>query len=60
MKKAPLALRTVNDLIDAQSKVSIEEAIELELAGLHDIFSTKDALKGLQAPPGKPPKYEGK
>jgi enoyl-CoA hydratase/3-hydroxyacyl-CoA dehydrogenase len=59
-KKAPIAMKMANELIDAQSEVSIEEAIKLELERLFDIFSTKDALAGLQSPPGRPPKYEGK
>jgi len=58
-KKAPIALRMANELIDAQSEVSVEEAIKLELARLYEIFSTKDALAGLQSPPGRPPKYQG-
>ncbi|AOT69809.1 3-hydroxyacyl-CoA dehydrogenase/enoyl-CoA hydratase family protein [Geosporobacter ferrireducens] len=57
-KKAPIALRVANELIDAQAKVSIDEAIELELERLVEIFSTKDALSGLTAPVGKPPKFE--
>ncbi|MFS0776911.1 3-hydroxyacyl-CoA dehydrogenase NAD-binding domain-containing protein [Neobacillus sp. 3P2-tot-E-2] len=58
--KAPIALSMVNELINAQSKVTIEEAITLELNRLIEIFSTEDALTGLQSPPGKPPKYKGK
>lgn len=57
--KAPIALRLANELIDAQCKVSIKEAVGLELNKLYEIFSTKDALAGLQAPPGKPPVYQG-
>ncbi|MDW7739309.1 MAG: 3-hydroxyacyl-CoA dehydrogenase NAD-binding domain-containing protein [Bacillota bacterium] len=58
--KAPIALQMANELMDAQSGVSTEEAIELELARLYDIFATDDALAGLQSPPGRPPKYSGK
>lgn len=58
--KAPIALRVANMLIDEQSKVSIKEAVALELNKLVEIFSTEDALSGLQAPPGKPPKYQDK
>lgn len=58
--KAPFAVKVANELIDAQSKVSIEAAIELELGRLVEIFTTEDALAGLQAPPGRPPKYQGK
>lgn len=58
-RKAPLALRTSNELIDAQSKVSIKEAIELEMDKLYYMFSTEDALAGLSSP-GRPPKFQGK
>ena len=46
-RKAPLALKKADELIDAQQKVSIREAIDLELAELHYMFSTEDALTGL-------------
>ncbi|MBB5349412.1 enoyl-CoA hydratase/isomerase family protein [Desulfoprunum benzoelyticum] len=59
-RKAPLALLLVDRLIDAQQKVSIPEAIELELAELNHIFSTEDALAGLSSVGGKPPQYQGK
>ena len=59
-RKAPLSLKNANELIDAQQKVSIPEAIELELAKLKYIFSTQDALLGLTSIGGKPPKYQGK
>ncbi len=58
--KAPLALKLANELIDAQHKVSIPEAIELELSKLHYIFSTEDALAGLASVGQKPPQYKGK
>lgn len=47
--KAPLALQTANKIIDQQIKLSIKEGMELELVYLKDIFSTADALEGLQA-----------
>ncbi len=59
-KKAPLALKKANELIDAQQKVSIPEAIELELGELHYMFSTEDALAGLSSAGKKPPQYKGK
>jgi enoyl-CoA hydratase / 3-hydroxyacyl-CoA dehydrogenase len=58
-KKAPVALKLANELMDAQSGVSIKKAIDLELGKLYDIFATEDALAGLQSP-GRPPKYQGK
>ena len=59
-RKAPLALAKADELIDAQQKVSIPEAIELELAELKYMFSTEDALAGLSSVGGKPPQYQGK
>ena len=59
-RKAPLALLKVDELIDAQQKVTIPEAIELELGELNYIFSTEDALAGLSSVGGKPPQYQGK
>ncbi len=47
--KAPLALRMANDIIEQQTSLSIKEGIELELRHLKQIFSTADALEGLQA-----------
>jgi enoyl-CoA hydratase/3-hydroxyacyl-CoA dehydrogenase len=45
--KAPIALKIANEIIDQQAEMSMEEAIELELDRLKDIFSTDDALLGL-------------
>ncbi len=59
-KKAPLALKMANELIDAQAGADTDKAIELELDRLQEIFSTEDALAGLQAPPGRPPEYKGR
>lgn len=59
-RKAPLALKKANELIDQQQNLSIPEAIELELAGLEYMFSTEDALAGLSSVGGKPPVYAGK
>jgi enoyl-CoA hydratase / 3-hydroxyacyl-CoA dehydrogenase len=59
-RKAPLALKMADELIDAQQKVSIPEAIELELNELHYIFSTQDALVGLMSAGKAPPQYAGK
>ncbi|KNZ41624.1 3-hydroxyacyl-CoA dehydrogenase/enoyl-CoA hydratase family protein [Acetobacterium bakii] len=57
-KKAPLALIVANELMEAQSKVSIDEAITLELGRLIEMFTTEDAWTGLTAPPGKAPAYK--
>ncbi|UCD79636.1 MAG: enoyl-CoA hydratase/isomerase family protein [Desulfobacterales bacterium] len=45
--KAPIALRIANEIIDRQVGLPMEDAIEVELGRLKDIFSTDDALLGL-------------
>ncbi len=45
--KAPIALKLSNEIIDQQEGKSMEEAVEMELGRLHEIFSTADALEGL-------------
>lgn len=47
--KSLSALETMNAMIDKQTHMTIEEGIELELAGLEAIFRTEDALNGLLA-----------
>lgn len=59
-RKAPLALLKVDELIDAQQKMTIPEAIELELDELKYMFSIEDALAGLSSVGGNPPQYQGK
>ncbi|HHX73554.1 MAG TPA: 3-hydroxyacyl-CoA dehydrogenase/enoyl-CoA hydratase family protein [Firmicutes bacterium] len=58
-KKAPIAIREANNMIDALAKVSIKEAIEIEMDKLYYMFGTEDALAGLSSPT-RPPKYQGK
>lgn len=58
--KAPLALKAANELMDAQEKVSIQEAIKLEIGKLVYMFGTEDALAGLKSVGGKPPVWQGK
>ncbi|KYK26729.1 hypothetical protein AYK20_08710 [Thermoplasmatales archaeon SG8-52-1] len=47
--KAPIAIKLANKIIDEGSKLSLNEGLELELAHLSEIFSTKDALEGLNS-----------
>jgi enoyl-CoA hydratase / 3-hydroxyacyl-CoA dehydrogenase len=47
--KAPIALKMADEIIDAQEKASIQKGIEIELGYLEKIFSTADALEGLQS-----------
>ncbi len=58
--KAPMAIKVVNELMAAQEKVDIDEAIKMELSRLTEIFSTEDALAGLSARPGDKVQFSGK
>ncbi len=57
--KAPLALKMANEVTDQQMGKSIEEAIDIELGRLNEIFSTADALEGLSSLGRKRPEYKG-
>ena len=58
-KKAPVAVRLANELIDQQNTMSIEEGIEAELGRLEEIFSTADALEGLSSVGKRAPAFKG-
>jgi enoyl-CoA hydratase/3-hydroxyacyl-CoA dehydrogenase len=47
--KAPLAIRIADEIIEQQAKLSIPQAVEVELGRLEEIFSTRDALEGLSS-----------
>lgn len=49
VKKAPLALKAANELIDAGLRVGLEEGLALELGRIREIFQTRDAREGLAA-----------
>ena len=57
--KAPLALKIVDEIIDQQIDKPMEEAVEIELGRLQEIFSTADALEGLTSMGRKRPTYKG-
>jgi enoyl-CoA hydratase / 3-hydroxyacyl-CoA dehydrogenase len=57
--KAPLALKISNEIIGQQANKSMEEAVEIELGRLNEIFSTADALEGLSSLGRKRPEYKG-
>ena len=57
--KAPIALRIAGKLIESGSKVSLEEGLAMELAHLHEIFTTKDAYEGLSTLGKKAPVFQG-
>lgn len=47
--KAPLAIEISNKIIDEGSQVNLSEGLEIELSHLEEIFSTEDALEGLNS-----------
>ena len=47
--KAPIAIKLANKIIDEGSLLKLEDGLELELNNLSKIFSTEDALEGLQS-----------
>ncbi|NIB43460.1 3-hydroxyacyl-CoA dehydrogenase/enoyl-CoA hydratase family protein [Pseudomaricurvus alkylphenolicus] len=51
-RKAPLALRKAMQLIDEGYDLSLEEGLAMELEALQGIFSTDDALSGLESVSG--------
>jgi enoyl-CoA hydratase/3-hydroxyacyl-CoA dehydrogenase len=57
--KAPLALDLVSEIVDQQMGKSMEEAVDIELGRLEEIFSTADALEGLSSLGRKRPEYKG-
>jgi len=59
-RKAPIALKIANDIIDLQIGECKKDAIEIELARLEEIFSTQDALEGLSSAGKRKPNYINK
>lgn len=57
--KAPVALSLANRLIDEGVNLTLPEALATELANLHTIFATEDAMLGLSNV-GKKVAYQGK
>ena len=47
--KAPIAIKLANKIIDDGSCLNLNEGLELELSHLSEIFSTQDALEGLNS-----------
>ncbi|VAX06744.1 3-hydroxybutyryl-CoA dehydrogenase; 3-hydroxyacyl-CoA dehydrogenase [hydrothermal vent metagenome] len=48
-RKAPIALSAAMKLIDDGAGMSLEDGLKLELSGLKEIFSTRDAATGLSS-----------
>jgi enoyl-CoA hydratase/3-hydroxyacyl-CoA dehydrogenase len=59
-RKAPIALRLANQIIDEGYERPLKEAVKEELAHLEEIFSTADALTGLKSVGKARPTFEGK
>ena len=60
-RKAPIALKMAMNLIDRGFALSLEDGLQLELAGLKTIFATEDAQIGLSSIlTGQKPTYSGK
>jgi enoyl-CoA hydratase/3-hydroxyacyl-CoA dehydrogenase len=47
--KAPLAIKLANQIIDEGSRLDLKKGLEIELSHLSEIFSTEDALEGLNS-----------
>ena len=58
--KAPIAMRMASGLIDRALDTPIEQGVDLELAGLPEIFSTRDARTGLGSVGKGRPTFEGR
>lgn len=59
-KKAPIALKLANKIIDTGHELPLLEGLKQELAHLNEVFSTADALTGLTSVGRGSPKFEGK
>ncbi|NTU59617.1 MAG: hypothetical protein HGA98_00995 [Deltaproteobacteria bacterium] len=58
-KKAPLALKTVNKIMDEGLTKDVAAAVALELDYIPEIFATKDALHGLKSIGAYQPQFTG-
>jgi len=59
--RAPLAIKLANKIIDEGSRLELNKGLELELSHLSEIFSTEDALEGLNSVINRQrPSFKGK
>jgi len=59
-RKAPIALANAMGLIDRGRELALDEALQLEIEGLQEIFATADAEAGLSAViSGRRPEFKG-
>ena len=59
-RRAPLALRAAERLIEEGMRLSMGEGLALEQSRLEGILSTEDALAGLRSVGGDPPAWKGR
>ncbi len=59
-RKAPLALKMANKLIDEGYEMSLSDGLKLELSHLKEIFATEDAYEGLSSVGKRFPKFSGR
>ena len=57
--KAPIALRIASELIERGADLPLEDALELEMDHIAEIFSTKDAYEGLSSLGKRRPVFTG-
>ena len=59
-RKAPLALRLAEKLIEEGAGVDLEEGLAMELSHLEEIFGTEDAYEGLSSLGSRRPTFRGR
>ncbi|MBI1946961.1 MAG: 3-hydroxyacyl-CoA dehydrogenase/enoyl-CoA hydratase family protein [Deltaproteobacteria bacterium] len=57
--KAPLAAQAADELVKLSATATLEEGLRAETAGLHAIFSSKDAYEGLSTLGVRRPSFKG-
>jgi enoyl-CoA hydratase/3-hydroxyacyl-CoA dehydrogenase len=59
-RKAPIALRLAERLIEEGARTTLAEGLAMELAHLEEIFRTEDALEGLSSLGSRRPVFHGR
>ncbi len=59
-RKAPLAVKAANEILDRGSAGDLDAGLELELSRMAGIFSTEDALVGLKSVGVSRPQFQGR
>jgi len=58
-RKAPVALRLAEQLIEEGFRATLDEGLAMELSRLEEIFHTKDAYEGLSSLGTRRPEFQG-